>query len=115
MALSHEQDLIAFEFTTEEGLLYCLELLEKERPEMPFDLPGRQSVILPTDESPWLEAKLKKTYHVFSRVPVVSASAVSPERLAQLRAQRGTPTVTAYGDRAWKQVRIAALRKKLGL
>lgn len=115
MALSHEQDLIAFEFTTEEGLLYCLELLEKARPAMPFDLPGRQSVILPTDESPWLEAKLKETSHIFSRVPVVSASAVAPERLAQLRAQRGTPTVTEYGDRAWKQGRIAALRKKLGL
>ena len=115
MALSREQDLIAIEFTTEAGLLYCLELLAKERPEMPFDLPGRHSVILPTDESPWLEAKLKEKYHIFYLVPVVSASAVSPERLAQLRAQRGTPTVTEYGDRAWKQVRIAALRKKLGL
>jgi len=115
MAAQSEQDLIALEFTTEEGLLYCLELLEKERPEVPFDLPGRQSVIVPTDESPWLEAKLKEKHHVFSRVPVVSASDLPPERLAELRSQRGTPAVKEYGDRAWKQARIAELRKKLGL
>ena len=115
MAPSREQALIALEFTTEEGLLYCLGLLEKERPEVPFDLPGRHSVILPKAESPWLEAKLQEKQHRFSKVPVVSASKLPPERLAQLRAQRGTAAVKEYGDRAWKQARIEELRKKLGL
>ena len=115
MASSHEHILIAFEFTTEEGLLSCLKLLEKERPEVSFDLPGRQSVILPQAESPWLEAKLKEQQHRFSKIPVVSASDLPPERLAQLRAQLGQPAVKEYGDRAWKQARIEELRQKLGL
>lgn len=117
MNATSERELVALEFKTPEGLLYCLDLLEKERSDVPFSLPGKQSVIIPKDESRWFEEKIKENGHAFSETRVVPASAVPRDRLAQLRAQQfgsGKPSRGEYGDLSWKKARIEELRKKLG-
>lgn len=118
MAATSEKELIALEFKTEEGLLYCLELLEKERPGVAFSLPGRQSVILPKEELSWVEGKIREKQHDFSEVSVLPANTLPADRVAQLRAQQfgsGKPSVKEYGDLDWKKARVGAFRKKLGL
>ncbi len=110
-----DEEQIALEFETEEGLEYCVRLLVEERPEVPFDLPGRRSVIIPKRQLRWFTEKIRVRQYVFTEVPVVAASAVSPDRRAALRAQYGTPAEPEYGDLSWKKDRIVALRKKLDL
>jgi hypothetical protein len=106
---------VALAFQTDAGLAYCINLLVQERPDVQFDLPGRRSVIIPKGEQPWFEAQIKARKFGFDRAPVVPASAVPPERLAELRAQYGKPAGQEYADPNWKKSRIAELRKKLGL
>lgn len=111
---SREEELVALEFESLNGLAHCLELLEKERPDTFFDLPGRQSVILPRQEFDWFKKKISEMNHRFSEVSVVSANTLPSRRVAQLRAQLGKPSAKRYGDLDWKKARIEELRKKLG-
>jgi hypothetical protein len=114
---SQGDDRVALEFDTEEGLAYCLKVLLDKRSEVPFSLPGRQSVIIPKSESDWFKRELTANGYVYSEVKVVSAADVSPDRIADLRARawRGDLISNEFRDVAWKKAKIEELKKKLSL
>lgn len=90
--VSHEaNELIALEFETREGFRACVRTYITARPDGYIAAPGRNSVIVPKTEEPWLSQDLKAAKHEHSLVPVGSMGDLPPEEAAEMRRRRGQP------------------------
>lgn len=105
---------VALKFETDDGIIYCLELLLNERGDLSFSLPGDMSLIIPKKALEWFKHKLDANGQKYVEVRVVSAADV-PELAAELRARywRGEDISSEFRDPEWKKTRIKELRKKL--
>lgn len=109
-----DKELIGLKFKKEEGFIHCLEVLEKERPDIYFSLPGMQSIIIQEKELEWFKQKLDEKKVDYETVGVISAGDVPPEELDELRSEY----LRDYGaniNRGGQRKRIEELKNILGL
>lgn len=110
---SHEaHELIALEFKTRDGFRACVRIYGTARPNGYSAAPGRNSVIVPKTEEPWLGKELRAASHEYSLVRVGSMGDLPAEEADELRRRRGQPRNPELRTLEGKKLFLERLKKE---